>query len=68
MAGDTYAVYAATPTLPVTVLVGNTGTIGTTNRFTNSTKATLKGTQDITYAIEADTTDTADVPPDLSSA
>jgi hypothetical protein len=59
VAGETYAVYATTPTLPVTVRVGDTGTIGTTNRFTSSTKATSKGTQTITYTIEADTTDTA---------
>jgi hypothetical protein len=41
------------------VTVGSTGTIGTENLYTNSTKSIAAGTQVLSYVIETDTANTA---------
>lgn len=54
-----YAVYQTPPTLPNTVTVGTTGTYGTQQLYTNSTKSVSNGYAVQTYIIEADTSSTA---------
>lgn len=57
--GVNYAVYLNPPTMPTSVAVGGTGTIGTQTLYTDSTKATGNGRADLSYVIEADTSTTA---------
>ena len=54
-AGVNYGVYLTPPILPSSVSVGDTGIIGTENFYTDSTKGTSDGWQDVTYVIEPDT-------------
>lgn len=56
--GINYGVYASF-VMPASVTVGNTGTIGTENLFTNSTKSTSNGYIAQSYVVEADTASTA---------
>jgi hypothetical protein len=57
--GTNYGVYQTAPTIPSTVMVGNTGTIGTETLYTNSTKTVGNGTTVVSYVVEADTANTA---------
>lgn len=57
--GSSYGVFVTPPSIPSSVTVGNTGTLGTENIYTNSTKSVLSGTRIISYVIEADTASTA---------
>jgi hypothetical protein len=57
--GGNYGVYASVPVLPSAVHVGDVGTFGTVAFYTDSTKATSAGRQDVTYVVEADTATTA---------
>lgn len=57
--GDSYEVWASTPALPTAAKVGDTGVMGTVNKYTNNSKATSLGTDNVTYVIEADTAATA---------
>ncbi|CAG4884403.1 protein of unknown function [Georgfuchsia toluolica] len=54
-----YDVWLTPPSMPTSVTVGATGTIGTKTFYTDSTKATGDGKQITTYVIEADTANTA---------
>lgn len=56
--GD-YGVYATPPAIPVSVKVGDTGTIGTINYYSDATLTFLIGHDDISYVIEPDTANTA---------
>lgn len=55
--GINYGVYSSF-VLPASVTVGNTGTIGILNLFTNSTKSTSNGYIAHSYVVEADTAST----------
>jgi|CXWL01.1.fsa_nt_gi hypothetical protein len=57
--GGDYAVNLALPAIPASVMVGNTGTVGTATTYTDSTKAFANGVDNISYVIEADTASTA---------
>ena len=57
--GVNYGVYLTAPTIPVSVSVGGTATIGTVNLYTNSTKSQSNGTQVISYVVLSDTSNTA---------
>lgn len=57
--GGVYGVYSTTPSIPSSVHVGDTGIVGSVNRYTDSTKSTSAGRQDVSYVIEADTSTTA---------
>lgn len=59
VAGEEYCVMQGTPIIPVTVKVGDTAELGTFICYTDASKTTLLGTAVISYAIEADTADTA---------
>jgi|CXWL01.1.fsa_nt_gi hypothetical protein len=54
-----YAVLITPPALPTLVKVGDVGTYGTANIYANSSKATLQGQFVLSYAVEADTANTA---------
>jgi hypothetical protein len=54
-----YGVYATPPSIPVSVKVGDIGTIGTINYSTDSTQNFSTGHDDISYVIEPDTANTA---------
>lgn len=56
--GD-YGVYLTPPTIPTSVAVGDSGTIGTETYYTDSSKTMISGTVVETYAVEADTSSTA---------
>lgn len=55
----TYSVFPTPPSIPTSVKVGDTGTLGTSNNYLNSTKTVLTGTDAISYVIEPDTATTA---------
>ena len=57
--GTDYIVVTGTPTIPTAARVNDTGTFYTANRYSNSTKSVLRGTQTVTYVLEADTATTA---------
>lgn len=57
--GSSYGVYLTPPVLPVTVMVGNAGTIGTETLYTDNTQAVPDGRSELVYAVEADTATTA---------
>ena len=57
--GSNYGVYLTAPTIPSTIMVGNTGTMGTETLYTNSTKTVGNGTSVVSYVVEADTATTA---------
>ena len=57
--GTSYRVYAPGLTIPSSVAVGSTGTIGTANNYSSSTKATSVGQTSLSYVVEADTANTA---------
>jgi hypothetical protein len=57
--GDSYGVFLTPVSLPTSVTVGSTGTIGTETLYTDNTKTTGAGRSDFSYVIEADTSTTA---------
>ncbi len=57
--GGNYGVFLTVPVIPTTVAVGDTGTLGTQNLYTNSAKTTPAGQRVSSYVVEADTTTTA---------
>ena len=54
-----YCVMQGSPSIPSTVKVGDSATIGTFNCYTDSSKTTVLGTGQLSYVIEADTEHTA---------
>jgi hypothetical protein len=58
-AGVEYGVYRSQPLIPASVKVGDAGLIGSITLYTDSSKAAGKGRVDVTYAVEADTENTA---------
>jgi hypothetical protein len=56
-----YSVYLLLPppSIPASIMVGDTGTIGTTADFTDSSKITLAGKTVVSYVVEPDTASTA---------
>lgn len=54
-----YEVVTAPVTIPTTALVNDTGTAYTANRYTSISKATLLGTDTVTYVMLPDTASTA---------
>jgi hypothetical protein len=59
VSSGSYYVMQGTPTMPSIGKVGDTAVIGTFNVYTDSTKLNLLGTAKISYAVEADTANTA---------
>ena len=57
--GTEYMVVTGVANVPIAARVGDKGTMYTANRYTSSSKKTLLGTTTTTYAIEADTANTA---------
>jgi hypothetical protein len=57
--GNVYRVYSAGLTIPASVTVGSTGTIGTSINYSNSTKTTMLGQNAFSYVVELDTATTA---------
>ena len=57
--GINYGVYLTAPTIPSSIMVGNTGTIGTETLYTNSSKTVGNGTSVSSYFVEPDTATTA---------
>jgi len=57
--GGNYGVYLTPPTIPTSVMVGDTGTVGTRTNYTNSTKSVLAGQGVDSYVVEPDTASTA---------
>ena len=57
--GVNYGVYLSAPFIPSSVMVGNTGTIGTETLYTNSTKTVANGTDVSSFVVEPDTATTA---------
>jgi hypothetical protein len=58
-ADGSYSVFLTPPTLPVSVKVGDTGTLGMQNNYTDSTKKNLTGQDVISYVVGPDTANTA---------
>lgn len=54
-----YGVYTTPPSIPVSVKVGDAGTIGTRKYYTDNTKNFLVSRDEISYVIEPDTANTA---------
>lgn len=54
-----YSVYLPPLSIPISIMVGDTGTIGTTVDFTDSSKITLAGKTVVSYVVEPDTASTA---------
>ena len=59
LAGGDYGVFLTPPSIPVSVKVGDTGTIGTRTNYKDSTKTVPTGRDVYSYAIEPDTANTA---------
>jgi hypothetical protein len=59
MIGVRYGVFLTPPSLPASVIVGDTGVFGSETLWTDSTKATGNGRVDLIYVIEPDTSSTA---------
>ncbi|HYP68630.1 MAG TPA: hypothetical protein VEP67_10335 [Thiobacillaceae bacterium] len=54
-----YCVMQGSPTVPVTVKVGDSGAIGTCTCYTDSSKTTALGTRQVSYVVQAHTEHTA---------
>lgn len=54
-----YSVYMPPPSIPASIMVGDTGTIGTTADFTDSSKIARAGQTVVSYVVEPDTASTA---------
>jgi hypothetical protein len=59
VAGGNYSVFVTPPNIPVSVKVGDAGTIGTRNNYTDSTKIGIDGQDVFSYVVEPDTANTA---------
>ena len=57
--GVSYGVFLTPPSIPSSVFVGATATIGTETFYTDSTKKIGNGTQVLSYVVQADTSTTA---------
>lgn len=57
--GEDYVVVIGTPVIPTSVRVNDAGTVYTANRYSNSSKTSLRGTEVVSWVIEADTATTA---------
>ncbi len=57
--GVNYGVYLTPLSIPTSVSVGGTGTLGTETLYTSSTKATPNGSIAMSYVVETDTATTA---------
>jgi hypothetical protein len=57
--GGDYAVWSGIAALPTAAKVGDIATVGSADRYTNSTKSTSAGRQDATLVMEADTATSA---------
>ncbi len=55
MSNGEYWVVQGVPVIPATVIVGDTGVVGTYTRYEDNTKATVLGTAEVSYVVEADT-------------
>jgi hypothetical protein len=53
-----YGVYAGTPNFPISLTAGASGSIGTENLYTNSSKTTSAGRRVVTYTSSAETSTT----------
>ncbi len=58
-AGAGYGVFLAPLSIPASVSVGDTATVGTENWYTNSTKTTASGVDVMSYVVQSDTPSTA---------
>jgi hypothetical protein len=58
-AGGSYGVFLTAPTIPASVIVGGTATVGTETLYTDGTKTVGNGTQVLSYVAEADTANSA---------
>lgn len=54
-----YGVYLTPAVIPVSVVVGDSGIIGTITTYTDSTKTTRTGREDVSYVVGPDATNTA---------
>lgn len=57
--GEDYIVVIGIAVIPSSVRVGDTAPVYTANRYTNSSKQGLRGTEIVSYVVEADTASTA---------
>jgi hypothetical protein len=57
--GGEYGVYLTPAVIPVSAVVGDSGTIGTIITYTNSTKTTQTGREDVSYRVGPDAINTA---------
>jgi hypothetical protein len=57
--GEDYVVVTGTAVIPASVRVNDTGTVYTATRWSNSSKTFSRGTEVISYVVEADTATTA---------
>ncbi len=57
--GNFYNVALIPPVFPTTVVVGDTGILGTINQYTNSTETVANGIDQESYTVTADTATTA---------
>lgn len=57
--GEDYVVVVGSAVIPATVRVNDTATVYTANRYSNSSKTFLRGTETVSYVVEADTASTA---------
>ena len=57
--GSSYHVRVTPATIPASVKVGDSGSIGSENHYADSSKTSSKGHEDQTYVIEADGADSA---------
>ena len=57
--GDDYGVWANAAILPISAKVGDVAVVGTINTFSDSSRSTPTGRQEISYVIEADTATSA---------
>jgi hypothetical protein len=57
--GEDYVVVVGSAVIPTTVRVNDTAAIYTANRYSDSLKTILRGTETVSYVVEADTATTA---------
>jgi hypothetical protein len=57
--GEEYVVVVGSAVIPATVRVSDTATVYTANRYSDSSKTVLLGTDTVSYVVEADTATTA---------
>jgi hypothetical protein len=57
--GGEYGVYLTPAVIPVSAVIGDSGIIGTITTYTDSTKTTLTGREDVSYVVGPDVVNTA---------